>query len=104
MDTLISNVTVVTMNEKMDVLFGAYLGIQEGKIAYIGKSAPEGQPKTIIDGTGMVAIPGLVNCHSHLASTVLRSYVDDAARSEALTQQLQKESKMDLFPKSALKK
>ena len=95
MDTLISGVTVVTMNEKMDVLFGAYIGIADGKITYIGKTAPEGQPSTIIDGTGMVAMPGLVNCHTHLASTVLRSYVDDAQRSEALTQQLQKESKMD---------
>ena len=95
MDTLISNVTVVTMNEKMDVLFGAYIGIADGKITYIGKTAPEGQPSTIMDGTGMVAMPGLVNCHTHLASTVLRSYVDDAQRSEALTQQLQKESKMD---------
>ena len=95
MDILISNVTVVTMNEKMDVLFGAYIGIADGKITYIGKTAPEVQPGTIIDGTGMVAMPGLVNCHTHLASTVLRSYVDDAARSEALTQQLQKESRMD---------
>ena len=32
MDTLISNVTVVTMNPKMDVLFGAYIGIEDGKI------------------------------------------------------------------------
>ena len=95
MDTLISNVTVVTMNEKMDVLFGAYIGIADGKIAYIGKTVPEGQPATIVDGTGMVAMPGLVNCHTHLASTVLRSYVDDATRTEALTQQLQKESKLD---------
>ena len=38
MDTLISNVTVVTMNEKMDVLFGAYIAIENGKIAYMGKS------------------------------------------------------------------
>ena len=95
MDTLISNVTVVTMNEKMDVLFGAYIAVEDGKISYIGKSAPEGQPATIVDGTGMVAIPGLVNCHTHLASTVLRGFVDDATRAEALTQQLQKESKLD---------
>ena len=33
MDTLISNVTVVTMNERMDVLFGAYIGIRDGKIS-----------------------------------------------------------------------
>lgn len=95
MDTLISNVTVVTMNEKMDVLFGAYIAVEDGKISYIGKTAPDGQPATIVDGTGMVAIPGLVNCHTHLASTVLRGFVDDATRAEALTQQLQKESKLD---------
>ena len=49
MDTLISNVTVVTMNPRMDVLFGAYIAIEDGKILSIEKSAPEGQPKTIID-------------------------------------------------------
>ena len=95
MDTLISNVTVVTMNEKMDVLFGAYLAVTDGKITYIGKTVPQQQPKTIIDGTGMVAMPGLVNCHTHLATTVFRSLLDDASRSEALTQQLQYEAKLD---------
>ena len=95
MDTLISNVTVVTMNEKMDVLFGAYIGIENGKIAYIGKSAPEGQPQTIIDGTGMVAMPGLINCHTHLATSVLRNFVDDAGKQEALEQMLTRQDKLD---------
>ena len=95
MDTLISNVTVVTMNEKMDVLFGAYLGVKEGKIAYIGKTAPDEQPKTIIDGTGMVAIPGLINCHTHLSTAILRNYLDDATKAEALQQLLVRQSKMD---------
>ena len=95
MDTLISNVTIVTMNEKMDVLFGAYLGVQDGKIAYIGKTAPQEQPATIIDGTGMVLLPGLVNCHTHLATTVLRNYCDDLTGREALDEQLRREDKMD---------
>ena len=95
MDTLISNVTAVTMNEKMDVLFGAYLGITDGKITYIGKTAPEEKPSTIIDGTSMVAIPGFVNCHTHLATTALRGLLDDTARREALEQQLYKEDKFD---------
>ena len=95
MDTLISNVTVVTMNERMEILFGAYLGITEGKISYIGKKAPEEQPATIVDGTGMVAIPGLINCHTHLATTALRSFLDDAPSGEMLEQLLQKEAKMD---------
>ena len=95
MDTLISNVTVVTMNPKMDVLFGAYIGIEGGKIVSIEKSAPKEQPKTILDGTGMVAIPGLINCHTHLATSSLRSYTDDLTGSEALETLLQKEAKMD---------
>ena len=84
LDTLISNVTVVTMNLKMDVLFGAYIAIEDGKIASISKTAPEGTPKTIIDGTGMVAIPGLHNCHTHLATAALRSFTDDLSSTEAL--------------------
>ncbi|MBQ8881131.1 MAG: amidohydrolase family protein [Oscillospiraceae bacterium] len=95
MDTLISNVTIVTMNEKMDVLFGAYLGIRDGKIAYIGKTAPEQQPQTIIDGTGMVAMPGLINCHTHLSTAVLRNFVDDAEKREALEQMLSRQDKLD---------
>lgn len=95
MDTLISNVTIVTMNEKMDVLFGAFLGITDGKITSVSKAAPKEQPKTIIDGTGMVAMPGLINCHTHLATSVLRSYCDDLSRRDALDAQLQKEDKMD---------
>jgi len=95
LDTLISNVTVVTMNEKMEVLFGAYLGVENGKICHISKQPPEIQPETIIDGTGMVAIPGLVNCHTHLATTALRSLLDDVSTREALEQLLKKEAKMD---------
>ena len=101
MDTLISNVTAVTMNEKMEVLFGAYIGIEHGKIVSISKTAPAEMPTTIIDGTGMVAIPGLINCHTHLATTALRSLLDDVCRAEALQQQLQKEAKMDSRAASA---
>ena len=83
------------MNEKMEVLFGAFLGIADGKIASISRTAPKEQPKTIIDGTGMVVMPGLVNCHTHLATSALRCYTDDLSSREALDALLQKEAKMD---------
>ncbi len=95
MDTLISNVTAVTMNERMEVLFGAYIAVTDGKIESISKTAPTEKPKTIIDGTGMVAIPGLINCHTHLATTALRCYLDELSSREALENLLQKEAKMD---------
>jgi len=95
LDTLISNVTVVTMNEKLDVLFGAYLGVTGDKITYLADCPPEEQPASIVDGTGMVALPGLVNCHTHLATTLMRTFVDGASRAEALEQQLLREAKLD---------
>lgn len=95
MDTLISNVTAVTMNTKLEVIFGAYIGIENGKIVSIAKKAPEQMPQTIIDGTGMVAIPGLINCHTHLATASLRCFTDDLGNTEALQTLLQKEAKMD---------
>ena len=76
MDTLFSNVTCVTMNEAMDVLFSAFVGVEGGKIAYIGKTPPKEAPKTIIDGTGMVLMPGLINCHIHLNDSLFAFYAD----------------------------
>ena len=83
------------MNTKLDVLFGAYIGIAGGKIVSIEKHPPKQMPKTIIDGTGMVAMPGLINCHTQLSTAVLRCFTDDLGNTEALQTLLQKEAKMD---------
>lgn len=83
------------MNPRMEVIFGAYIGIDGGKIVSISKVPPKEAPKTILEGTGMVAIPGLINCHTHLATSVLRCYTDDLSNTEALQALLQKEAKMD---------
>ena len=53
MDTLISNVTAVTMNPRMEVIFGAYIDIEDGKIVSIERKPPAEAPKAIVDGTGM---------------------------------------------------
>ena len=77
MDILFSNVTVVTMDEDLRVLFSAFVGVTDGKISYLSKNAPEEQPQKIINGEGMVLMPGLINCHTHLAMSPLRGYADD---------------------------
>ena len=83
------------MTPGTEVLFGVNIGITEGKIEFISKKVPEEMPKTIIEGTGMVAMPGLINCHTHLATSVLRCFTDDLTNKEALEALLQKEAKMD---------
>lgn len=77
MDILFSGVTIVTMDEAMRVLFSAYLGVTGTKISYLGKEAPKEAPERVIDGTGMVLMPGLINCHTHLAMSLLRGAAED---------------------------
>ena len=77
MDTLFSHVSVVTMDARMSVWIDAFVGVTDGKISYLSKKPPEEKPGQIIDGTGMVMMPGLINCHTHLPMALLRGYADD---------------------------
>ena len=77
MDTLFSHITVVTMDEAMHVWYDAFVGVTDGKISWVSQTPPEQQPKTIINGEGMVLMPGLINCHTHLPMSLLRGYADD---------------------------
>lgn len=77
MDILFSHVSIVTMDERMSVWVDAFLGVTDGRIAYIGKKAPEEKPERIVDGAGMVLMPGLINCHTHLPLSLLRGYGED---------------------------
>ncbi len=76
MDVLFSNVTCVTMDAEMHVYPNAFVGVTDGKISHVGLSAPEEKPKKIIDGAGMVLMPGLINCHTHLPMSILRGFAD----------------------------
>ena len=41
MDTLFSHVNIVTMNEQMTLWQDAFVGVTDGKIAYMAKKPPE---------------------------------------------------------------
>ena len=77
MSILFTNVTAVTMDDRMHVLPGAYVGVRNGRIAYIGRQMPAEPVREAIDGTGMVLMPGLINCHTHLVMNGLRGWSDD---------------------------
>ena len=52
--------------------------IENDKIAAIGAvDAQMAEGAQIIDGSRTIAMPGLVNTHTHAAMTLLRSYADD---------------------------
>ncbi|MGI5972060.1 MAG: amidohydrolase family protein [Oscillospiraceae bacterium] len=77
MDILIKNVTAATMDEKNTVLYGAYIGIKDGLIRYIGEDEPPEKARETIDGGGKLIMPGLINSHTHIPMTLFRGYADD---------------------------
>ena len=68
---IIDDVTVVTMNDMDDVYFDGSLVIEGNSIVALGDSqASSGYDRsgaTVIDGSGLVALPGLIDLHYHTA-------------------------------------
>ena len=55
-----------------------YIGIEDNLIKVISKELPQGfEGAEVIDADGKIAVPGMVNTHTHAAMTLLRSYADD---------------------------
>ena len=77
LDTLIKNITAVTMDDEKQIFTDAFIGIKDGKITYVGTKLPAEPAETVIDGQGRIAMPGLVNTHSHAAMSLMRGYADD---------------------------
>lgn len=48
----------------------------------------KGEADLIIDGNGAIALPGLVNTHSHAAMSLLRGYADDMILQDWLSQKI----------------
>src|SRR5579859_7120261 len=65
-DCFIKNGTLLTVTN--GVIEGGSILVKGGKIAAIGKNlvAPDGVP--VIDATGKVVSPGIIDAHSHIAA------------------------------------
>jgi 5-methylthioadenosine/S-adenosylhomocysteine deaminase len=68
------------MDERGTVLRDADLLIEGSDIAGVWPRGEADRPleaAQVIEGAGMVAMPGMVNAHTHCAMTLLRGYADD---------------------------
>ncbi|TAL33085.1 MAG: imidazolonepropionase [Alphaproteobacteria bacterium] len=71
-DSLWKNIHAATMADGYGIINNAAIGIKDRKIAWIGKAEdlpgePEKLADYLFDGEGVVATPGLIDCHTHLA-------------------------------------
>ncbi|KJS15653.1 MAG: N-ethylammeline chlorohydrolase [Peptococcaceae bacterium BRH_c4b] len=77
---LISGATVITMESHDSIITDGEIAIDGQRIVHVGgQGTTQGgfKPEKVINGKYMLAMPGFVNCHTHTAMTLLRSYADD---------------------------
>ena len=83
---LFSNIDI--LDERFDHYAGCYVGVKAGRIAYIGKTAPQEDFGEVYDGTGKLLMPGFYNAHSHAAMTLMRGYAENMALDDWLHKQI----------------
>lgn len=79
-DIILSNATIITMNQDYDIIHDGMVVIDDSQIIALGKHDElEGQYQAdeTIDCTGKYIMPGLVNAHTHVPMTLLRAMADD---------------------------
>ena len=78
MRILIKNCSIITMIEPDDVYSVGQIEIEGDRIAYAGTVRDtDVKFDKVIDGSGMVALPGLINSHTHSSMSLMRGYGDD---------------------------
>ncbi|KAL2843542.1 hypothetical protein BJX68DRAFT_270041 [Aspergillus pseudodeflectus] len=71
--------TIITVNSARQVIRDGYLHVRDGRIEGVGKCPPPDnlQLTEMIDCTGQIIIPGLINTHAHLVQSLLRGLAED---------------------------
>jgi 5-methylthioadenosine/S-adenosylhomocysteine deaminase len=77
MKLLIKNAHILTMTSCNDKPFIGDIGIENDTIKYIGVVPDHFVPEKILDGSNHVAMPGLINAHTHMGMSLFRNYADD---------------------------
>lgn len=80
MKILIKNIDLITYyNDTLKEIENGFILIEDRYIKEIGSDYKKTSDKydLQIDGKGKMAIPGLINTHTHAAMTLLRGYADD---------------------------
>lgn len=72
---LIHNATILTMNDRLDVIDGD-VSVRDGRIEAVGV-VPDGTFDRIVDARGGILLPGFIQTHVHLCQTLFRGYADD---------------------------
>jgi cytosine/adenosine deaminase-related metal-dependent hydrolase len=79
-DTALTHATVVTMNPNREIIRDGAVAIEGNKIIDVGKTAEIKSRHRVdieLDCTHKLVLPGLIDCHVHLAQALIRGCADD---------------------------
>lgn len=85
---IIRNARIITMNERLDILPGGSVLIENGRISAVAAGELEVADAEVTDAEGMFLLPGLVNTHTHLPMSMLRGFADDLPLHEWLVEHI----------------
>jgi len=77
-EILLHNAYVMTMDSALGDIPEGDVHIKNGEIAAVGKSV-KAPGAAVLDGRGMIVLPGLVETHWHMWNTLLRSFAGEKA-------------------------
>lgn len=77
MAILIKDIDLLPMDDSKDILYRTNLYIKDKTIYHIGDIREDIEVSRIIEGKNKLAMPGLVNAHTHIGMSLLRNYADD---------------------------
>ncbi|MFA5577173.1 MAG: amidohydrolase [Tissierellaceae bacterium] len=77
MGLLIKNVGLVPMDYRKELVENTNIYIQDNKIVHIGDIRQDLEVERVIDGKNRLAMPGLINSHTHIGMSLLRNFADD---------------------------
>lgn len=85
-DLLVLTSALIPMDPPGLVIRDGYVAVEGGRIVSVGRrsSMPPISAEEVVEGRGMVALPGLINAHTHVAMTLLRGLAPDRPLDEWL--------------------
>lgn len=71
-DTLIAHGTIITMDDERRIIENGAIGITDGAISHVGPWSEEHEAVEVIDATGQIVLPGIVDTHGHAGHSLTR--------------------------------
>lgn len=88
LNTLIKNAWVLLFEGDKTTVRKSDIAIENENIIKIEEEIKDFVPHKVIDAEDMIAMPGLINAHTHLSMNLLRNYADDMPLWDWLTKKI----------------